>query len=204
MKTSPIIFAVCMALSTEAAFAEEAESWVVKVGAHVVDPKSDNGNLAGGTLHATIGSDVKPTVTAEYMIDPSWGIEILASLPFQHDVSLNGTTAASVKHLPPTVGLQYHFSVTDNISPFVGLGINYTFFMSEHGRGNLAGDRINLDNSLGPAVHVGVDFNLNKRWCLSVDARWIRISSDVSVNGTKVGTVHIDPLAYGFAVGYKF
>jgi len=30
------------------------------------------------------------------------------------------------------------------------------------------------------------------------------LDSDVNVDGAKVGTVHIDPRVYGFAVGYRF
>lgn len=206
MKKQLWVTALACALTggTIAAHADTFDPWVVKVGAHSADPKSDNGTLAGGTLEADVGSDVKPTITAEYLFSPNWGLEVLASLPFEHDIKLNGVNAGSAKHLPPTVSAQYHFNAGGSVSPFVGLGLNYTFFFSEHTTGPLAGTKLSLGSSVGPAVHGGIDFNISERWLVTVDARWMNLDSDVKVDGAKVGTVHIDPFVYGVAVGYRF
>jgi len=171
---------------------------------HNVDPKSDNGSLGNGALKTDVGSNVRPTITAEYLFDANWGIEALAALPFEHDVKLNGVQSATTKHLPPTVSVQYHFDSTGSISPFVGVGLNYTGFFSEHTTGPLTGTKLSLSNAWGAAVHGGVDFRIDDRWLFTLDARWIGIEPVASVNGVKVGTVHIDPFVYGVAVGYRF
>ena len=200
-----LVCAIALAIAATAPLVHAQDSdWIVKVGVHTVDPKSDNGTLAGGTLKSDVGSDVRPTITAEYMLAPEWGIEVLASLPWKHDVKLNGVLAATTKQLPPTVSVQYHFNPSGKVSPFVGLGLNYTMFFSEHTTGPLAGTKLSLDDSLGIAAHGGVDFRIDERWLVTLDARWIKIGTDAKVNGTKVGTVHIDPFAYGIAVGYRF
>lgn len=180
--------------------------WVVKVGAHVVDPKSDNGTLAGGAFKATLGSSTRPTVSAEYLFSPHLGLEVLAAAPFRHTVRLNGVRAGSFEHLPPTVSLQYHFNPQGPVSPFLGVGLNYTLVFNEHTTGPLAGTRLSVGDSFGPAVHAGVDFRLNDRWLFTADARWMNIDAKAKakVNGTSVGTVHVDPLVYGVAVGYRF
>lgn len=180
------------------------DNWIVKVGVHTVDPKSNNGTLANGALKADAGSDTEPTITAEYLFAPNWGVEVLASWPWEHQVKLNGAKAVTTKQLPPTVSAQYHFNAGGGISPFVGLGVNYTLFYNEHTSGPLAGTKVGLGNSIGPALHGGVDFRAGDRWLVTLDARWISIDTDVKVNGSKVGTVHIDPLVYGIAVGYTF
>ena len=199
-----LVLACACAVGAGGAHADEPSTWVLKVGAHTVDPKSNNGTLAGGTLQADVGSDTKPTITAEYMWNSEWGIEALAAVPFEHDVKLNGAKAATVKQLPPTVSVQYHFNADGTISPFVGVGLNYTHFFSEHTSGPLAGAALSLNDTFGPALHAGIDFRINARWLVMVDARWMDISPDAKVNGAKVGTVHIDPFVYGFAVGYRF
>lgn len=186
------------------AHAEQAGDWVFKIGAHAVDPKSGNGTLAGGTLRADVGSDVKPTFQLEYFFSPNLGLEVLASLPFQHEIKLNGVKAAEAKHLPPTVSMQWHFNPGGKVNPFVGLGLNYTTFFSIKEKGPLAGTNLDLGSSWGPALHAGLDFPINDAWLVSVDARWMSIDTKVKVNGERVGTVHIDPLAYGVAVGYRF
>jgi len=117
-----LVSAIALALVASAPLVHAQDSdWIVKVGVHTVDPKSDNGTLAGGTLKSDVGSDVKPTITAEYLLAPEWGVEVLASLPWKHDVKLNGVLAATTKQLPPTVSVQYHFNPAGKVSPFVGL-----------------------------------------------------------------------------------
>ena len=185
------------------AFAAEAGSWSFSLGAHVVDPSSGNGSLAGGALEADVGSDWKPTITAEYFFTPNLGLEVLASLPFEHDISLNGAKAGSTKHLPPTFTLQYHFD-GETVSPFIGAGVNYTLFFDQQTSGPLAGAELDLGNSWGLAAHAGVDFRLADNRAIRLDVRWMDIDTDVSVNGADVGTVKIDPLVYGVAYVWNF
>ncbi|HEX6832796.1 MAG TPA: OmpW family outer membrane protein [Rudaea sp.] len=198
-----ILIAALAGANAGTALADELD-WTVKVGAHEVDPKSNNGSLAGGALQAEVGSNARPTITGEYLFAPGWGIEALAAIPFEHDVKLNGVKAATVKHLPPTVSVQYHFNANGTVSPFVGVGLNYTTFFSEHTTGPLTGTKLDLNDTFGPTVHAGIDFRINERWLFALDARWIDISPDAKVNGQKVGTVHIDPFVYGFSFGYRF
>lgn len=202
MKIKVLVLALAAGMAANA-HADDS-NWVVKFGVHNVAPKSDNGNLAGGTLKADVGDDARPTVTLEYLATPNWGVEVLAALPFEHGVKLNGVQAADVKQLPPTVSVQYHFLAGQQFSPFVGVGLNYTRFFSVKEKGPLAGTHLDLEDSWGPALHAGVDISLAPNWLFTVDARWIGIETDAKVNGAKVGTVKIDPLVYGVAVGYRF
>jgi len=184
--------------------AQQAGDWTFGLGAHVVSPKSGNGSLAGGALDADVGDNWRPTITGEYFFRDNWGIEILASLPFQHDIDLNGVKAGSTKHLPPTLSLQYHFNGSEKVKPFIGAGVNYTIFFSQDTTGPLAGANLDLDNSWGLAAHAGVDFAVGDKKWLRVDARWIDIDTDVKVNGASVGTVNIDPMVYGAAFVWQF
>ncbi|NEK92069.1 MAG: OmpW family protein, partial [Xanthomonas euvesicatoria] len=100
----------------------------------------------------------------EYFIADNLGIEVLAALPFEHDIALRGLgRVGSTKHLPPVISLQYHFNSQGRLSPFVGAGINYTRFFSTDTRGALAGSELELDDSWGLALHAGVDYKLSDR-----------------------------------------
>lgn len=193
------------------AHAQSAGEWTLGVGFHHVDPKSNNGNLDATALglgplpRTEIGGSIRPTITAEYFIRNGLGIEVLAALPFEHDIDIQGVgRVGSTKHLPPVVSLQYHFNHAGSVSPFVGVGVNYTTFFSEDTRGALEGTNLDLSDSWGVAGHVGVDFKLSPRSSLRLDARWIDIQTDVSVNGIKIGEAEIDPLVYGLAWVVKF
>ena len=201
---APLAAALALAGLAMPAFAQEAGTWTIGIGAHQVNPKSDNGSLAGGTLDVEVGSNVRPTITAEYFIRDNLGIEVLASWPFQHDIDINGLgNVGSTKHLPPTVSIQYHFG-EGKVRPFLGAGVNYTYFFSEDTNGALAGNDLELDSSFGLAAHAGLDFKVGDKGSLRVDARWIDIDTDVKLNGTGIGTVNIDPLVYGVAYVMEF
>ena len=199
----PLAAAAALFTATPA-LAQQAGDWTFGLGAHVVAPKSDNGSLAGGALEADVGDNWRPTFTGEYFFRDNWGIEVLASLPFHHDIELNGVKAGSTKHLPPTVSLQYHFTGSEKVKPFIGAGVNYTLFFSQDTTGPLAGADLDLDNSFGLALHGGLDFAVGTNKFVRLDARWIDIDTDVKVNGGGVGTVNIDPMVYGAAFVWKF
>ncbi|MBK0056309.1 OmpW family outer membrane protein [Stenotrophomonas sp. S39] len=204
-KTSPLILAAAVSLAAAPAMAQSKGDWTVSAGVHQVAPKSNNGSLAGGTLKVDVDSDIKPTITGEYFIADNLGIEVLAALPFKHDININGLgRVGSTKHLPPVVSLQYHFNSKGKVSPFVGAGLNYTTFFSEDTTGALAASKLKLEDSWGLAAHAGIDFAIGEKGALRVDLRWIDIDSKVKLDGEKIGTVNIDPLAYGVSYVFKF
>ena len=135
-------------------------------------------------------------------------VEVLASLPFTHEIAgagnLSGTDkVAEAKQLPPTVSLQYHFSPQGTTRPYVGAGINYTIFFDESTTGALAGTDISLDNSVGLTVQAGVDVDINKDWFWNADLRYISIETTAD---TALGSVDvdIDPWVFTLAVGTSF
>lgn len=203
-RIAPLALALALAGLASPAFAQQAGEWTIGVGAHQVNPKSDNGSLAGGTVPIEVDSNVRPTITAEYFVRDNLGIEVLAAWPFEHDINVKGVgRVGSTKHLPPTVSLQYHFG-QGTVKPFIGAGINYTRFFSTETTGALSGTDLELDDSFGLAAHVGIDFEVGERGSIRVDARWMDIDTDAKLNGVDIGTVEIDPLVYGVAYVFKF
>lgn len=202
--------AAAMTLAAAPVMAQSKGDWTLGVGVHAVDPKSDAGDLDGsalglGALPTKVDSDVKPTVTAEYFVADNLGIEVLAALPFKHDVSIDGVgKVGQTKQLPPVVSLQYHFANGSKVTPFVGLGVNYTKFFSTDAKGALEGTRLKLEDSWGLAAHAGLDFAVSEKGALRVDLRWADIDTRVKVDGNALGTASIDPLVYGVAYVFKF
>ena len=150
---------------------------------------------------------MRSTVTFEYFVANNVGVEVLAALPFQHDISVDGVgKVGSTKHLPPTVSLQYHFG-QGKVKPFVGVGLNYTTFFSTKSEGAIAGTNLDLSDSWGLAAHLGVDFKVGEKGAIRVDYRKIDIDTKVKLNGANLGTkntVNIDPSVYGIAYVFSF
>lgn len=210
MNTLRIALAAALAVAATPALAQSAGSWTIGVGAHNVAPKSDNGTLTAtplGNLTMEVDSNVRPTITGEYFVRDNLGVEVLAALPFQHDISVAGVgKVGSTKQLPPTVSLQYHFG-HGKVKPFVGIGLNYTTFFSTDAEGAIAGTNLDLSDSWGLAGHLGIDVQVGAKGAIRIDYRKIDIDTDVQLNGADLGTsntVNIDPSVYGIAYVFAF
>jgi outer membrane protein len=195
------LFACTLILSLPGApaLAHEAGDWIVRGGFHLVDPKSNNGDLV------EVDDDIQFTFDVTYMLTRNWGVELLAALPFKHDISLvNGPKVASTKHLPPTLSVIYHFLPDSPWQPYLGAGLNVTIFFDESTRGALEGVDLDLDTSVGAAAVAGLDVALGSDWFLNAAVRWLNIETDAKLDGVKAGKVKIDPWAFGLSLGYRF
>jgi outer membrane protein len=181
------------------ALAQSQGDWTVGFGVGYLDPKSDNGTLAG--FDAEVDDDTRPIFTVEYFIRDNLGIELLASTPFEHDITLGGSTdAGSTKHLPPTLSLNYHFPTDSAWKPYVGAGLNYTIFFEES---SPLGD-LELDNSFGLSLQAGLDYQITEQGAVRLNVRWFDIDSDVKLNGADIGTAEIDPWLVGVSYVHRF
>ena len=197
-----LTLAALMASTAAPALAQDKGDFLIGLGIGYVDP-SEKSNTAAGRMD--VDGNLRPTITVEYFIADRIGVELLAAWPFQHDVNLQGAgTVAEVKHLPPTLSLQYHFVNTSPVTPFIGAGINYTYFFDEDGTGALAASKVDLDDSWGLALHAGIDYAINERSALRVDVRYIDIETDTKVDGADIGKVKIDPWVFNLAYVMKF
>lgn len=201
-----LLLAAAMTLATfTAQVSADAGDWLVRAGVTNIDPDDDGGNLDGTNLDVTVKSSASISLEGTYMITNNIGVELLASYPFEHDIQLEGAgNIGDTKHLPPTVSLQWHFTQFGAFKPYVGVGVNYTYFFEENTRGALDGTDLDLDDSWGAAFQVGVDYNLTENWFINGNVRYIKIEADAKVDGTKVSEVTIDPWLLGAQVGYRF
>ena len=210
MKLQSLVLAAATALTMTTAFAVPAGTWSVAAGAHYVDPKSDNGDVLGGAYSVDVDGDVRPTISGEYFIANNVGIELLAAIPFHHDFTLtnpadpNDTLTGKTQHLPPTLSLQYHFdgyNMPMNAKPFIGVGVNYTTFFKEKISN---GANLKLDDSVGVAGHIGLDIPFAATESFRIDARYMDIKTDATLNGDAIGEIDISPWVYGVAFVKQF
>jgi outer membrane protein len=202
-------------LSGTVAQAYDAGDWIVRVGASNVDPDDPNGEINvpdAGKLDVNIDDDTSVTFNGTYMWTKNIGIELLAALPFEHDIKVDGLgKVGSTKHLPPTLSVQWHFLPDSRFQPYVGAGINWTIFFDDGEDGVLEelGGQLELDDqsSFGLAGQIGADIMLNDHWFINADLRYIKIDNkaEVTLGEDKLNvSVDIDPYVYGLHIGYRF
>jgi outer membrane protein len=199
-----LLAAACVTVLANSVLADnnrEAGQWIARAGIGVVAPDGD-----GLTLPGTPPTNIKPddatsvTLTGVYMVTESIGVELLASYIWTHDIEANGVKIGETDQLPPTLSVQWHTPSIGNLQPYVGLGLNYTLFFNNN---SVLGD-LDLGNSFGLATQAGFDYDINDRWLVNFDARWIQIETEAKLDGAVLGDVEIDPYVVSVNVGYKF
>ncbi|MCD8415507.1 outer membrane beta-barrel protein [Tenacibaculum dicentrarchi] len=162
----------------------------------------------------TIGGDVDitqsfiPELDFTYFFTENIAAELILGTT-QHDVKATATTLGNVNLgyvwlLPPTLTVQYHFTGMNKFRPYVGAGVNYTIFYDANPGAVID---VDYDNAFGYAAQLGFDYDLNDTWFLNVDAKYIGLSTDVTVNAgiaTVTADVDINPILVGFGVGMRF
>lgn len=222
----PLICSALMATSAligTAAYAQD-NPWMVRgrVLGVLPDPGADL-SVAGTALAGDVDIEDQyvPELDITYFFNKNIAVElILAVTP--HDVSAVDVTVpgaltdadielGDVWLLPPTLTLQYHFDTGSQFKPYVGAGLNATFFFDED-PGSVA-DGIDYDPSFGGALQAGFDYDLDGQpggWAFNADIKKIWINTDVTVDfSTALGAsvdaeVDINPIVVGFGLGYKF
>lgn len=180
--------------------AHEAGDVVVRAGIVNVTPDTNDSNVAGGALNLDVDSNAQIGLTATYFVTPTIGVQLLAATPFKHDIQAGTAEIGSTRHLPPTVTVQWYPKVSDKIHPYVGAGVNHTFFFED----DTSAGELNLSSSTSWAVEAGMDIDLTNKLVLNLAVWKIDINTDVTLGGAPAGELELDPLAGMVAIGYKF
>lgn len=188
------------------AFADSGD-WLIRLRAIDVMPnESASIDPIGGDVD--IDNSIVPELDITYFFQDQWAVELILGVT-PHDVAAVGTAAGDidlgdVTLLPPTLTVQYHFNPEGTVRPYAGAGINYTHFFDESLPSGSALSTIDYDASLGLAVQAGIDFDMGNDWFFNVDAKYIDINTDVTIDGAITADVDIDPVIIGLGFGRRF
>ncbi|WP_422910354.1 OmpW/AlkL family protein [Pseudomonas sp. MAC6] len=218
---------LALAIAAPLAHAHQAGDIIVRAGAITVDPQESSSDIWVGALgtdvagtKATLDSDTQLGLNFAYMLTNNIGIELLAATPFSHDVGVKGMPGGfaglngklgSLKHLPPTLSVVYYpLDASSAFQPYVGAGINYTWFFDTKLSSEAEGkgfSGLDMKDSWGLAAQVGMDYMLTDNIMLNAQVRYIDIETTGTTNilGDKVKVdVDVDPFVYMVGLGYKF
>lgn len=225
MKKIPLISSILLASGlagpVTTVMAYEAGDWLIRGRIINVNPNDSSGSLTvngadTGTKGVKVDSDTVPELDITYMITRNWGVELILGYS-EHTVTGEKSWAVlgdviDTKVLPPTLTLQYHFLPDSNIRPYIGAGVNYTYFFDEKVPSSSllsnSGDKVKLESSWGWAAQVGVDIAINQDWFVNMDIKYLDIDTTARFKNTAVGSAKInadiDPFVYGIGIGRRF
>jgi len=232
MKNTSLSAAVAATLALAASGSALAQSTTLKLGVAYINPNSTATAISGPmTPPNTLSLDVQSATTLFFSaardIDDNWQGELALGVPPTHDVNLvvlnpagvpgsvaamNGTTVAKVKQVAPTLFINYRFlDKTSTFRPFVGLGVNYTYFDPEStSAGNAVNGgptNISLKSSWGLAAQLGVTAKINEAW--SVTGAWSTAQVKTTMTSNTLGIqrtadIKFSPSVFIATVGYTF
>jgi outer membrane protein len=191
-----LALAVAAGLALPMVAQAQATPWMVRV--HALSLDSANKDSTG--LDLTVNNKVFPEVDISYFFSPNVAAELVLTYPQKHTVKAGGTEIGSLKHLPPTLSLQYHYTDLGAFKPYAGVGLNYTRFSGVNLPAGVEIDK----NSFGLAVGAGFDYEIQKNIYLNVDVKKVQIKTTVSAGGNELGDFKVDPLLVGVGIGWRF
>jgi len=166
----------------------------------------DSANKDSTGLGLSVNNKTFPEVDFSYFITPNIATELILTYPQKHKLYSNGSEIGSLKHLPPTLTLQYHFIPNGTVRPYVGAGVNYTNFSSvEFAPAVQAALKPSIKrNSWGLAWQVGADVEIAKGTYLNFDLKKVSLGTTVYSNGTSVGKFKVNPTLASVGLGWRF
>jgi outer membrane protein len=169
--------------------------WTVRTRAVAIVPNASSTN----NTDIDVKSDLTFEVDISRAFSPLLSVELILATA-GHEVTLGGTSAGSVSHVPPTLLLQLHPITSGAFRPYIGAGGNFTYFYGASG----GLDALDLKPSVGYAGQVGADFALGERGMFNLDAKYIYIKTRIENDGAKVADLKINPFVIGAGFGYRF
>lgn len=158
------------------------------------------GTAIGGATK--VSDSMVPEADLTYFITDNIAVEAIAAVT-KHTIrnSVAGTVS-SVWLLPPTITAQYHFDQIGPVRPYVGAGVNYTFFYSPRS----AFTDIGFKNSFGWALQAGADIPIaDKPYFLNFDVKKVFMGTRIRASGGAVqASARLNPWLVGAGVGWRF
>lgn len=211
------------------ACAEEGENNTVRVGYAKVRFNVQSSDLMGppGTTPPGLKIDVKDldifALSYERRLSDVWAVQFQGGIPPRLTaVGAGGAapvgTVATTRIWFPTLLVRYSLPSIGAITPYIGIGMTYTFFTQQSVSAGytaaLQGNSstVDLKSDWGPYARLGFEYPINKNWCLNLEYSGFRLATTATVAtqtpGAGLIARHVDikdtPQIFGLTLGYKF
>ncbi len=214
--------AVALALLSAGAQAQQAGSWLGRVGVTNVNPHVTSGSLSAPSLPSTqvdVGDATQLGGGITYMLTDNVAIDVPLALPFKHTLSGAGAIGGAgklgdVRSLPVTVLAQYRFmDANAQFRPYVGGGMTYAYHFKERSTGVLSAltggspanpTTFSVKDKAGVTAQIGGVMKLNDTWFIDgmVAKTWLKTTTTLST-GQTIDT-KLDPISVSISVGMRF
>lgn len=230
MQGNKFIAAATAALAMcAAAHADEPENNTVRAGYAKVRFNLQSSDLRGppGTTPPGLRMDSKDldvyALSFERRLGDNWAAQLQLGIPptltaVGAGVAAPVGTIAKARIWFPTAMVRYTIPGFSVIHPYVAGGVTYTFFTEQetspayNAAVQGSGSAIKINGAWGAYGRVGLEYPINKQWCVNLEYSTFRLKTSAAVDTETpgFGTIsrHIDlkdaPRIFGVTIGYSF
>ena len=223
-----------MILAT-AAHAQAAGSNIVSAGWFRVMPNSSSDPLKiTSPIQMTetgTGAKIKDADTVglafTHFFTDNFAVELVGGIPPRHKIegtdklSSFGEIGSAKQWSPAVLAKWYFFNADAKFRPYVGAGLNYTWFSDAKitnsafqtqlgGPGSTSS--VSTSSSLNPVLNVGATYAITKDWFVGLSVSYLPLKTTATIDTTTVTGVHvvseakikITPVVTFLNVGYRF
>lgn len=158
MKKIAVVGLAALLSAPMVSFAYDQGDMIVRAGVSSFDH-----DLEGVDKDEQLGVDFAYILTGTIGVG-QFGIE--GSLAMPVDLVDEDSDEKFGDYLPLNVTAQYYFNTGSLVTPYVGLGLNYSMMSAED-------SGVDIDDSTGLLVQVGADFAINDNWGVNLNVRSI-------------------------------
>jgi outer membrane protein len=219
MKTKLRYMIAALAFAAGAAQAQQAGTWLARVGVTRISPDVSSGNLTAPSLPGTqadIRADTQLSGGFAYMVTDHWAVDLPLALPFTHEIVGAGAIAGAgklgeVKALPVTLFGQYRFGApAAKFRPYVGAGPTFVKFYHERSTATLSAltagspTTLSVQSKLALTIEAGATFALNERWLLNALVAKTFLKTRTTLSTGQTLDIRSDPLTLTASLVYRF
>lgn len=185
------------------------DPWQIRIRGLGILPQG-NGNINQLPYnHTKIGDSIIPEIDISYYFTRNIAVEAICCFS-KNNVYVTGIggAVANTWLFPPTVMAQWHFTNFGAFQPYIGVGVNYTYYFDTKTENALAGTSMHIDNSWGVAGQIGFDYMFNRHWGVNVDVKKVLMQPNWYIQETPfarlTGRAEINPWIVGAGITYRF
>ena len=169
-----------------------------------------------GTQMKSSSSTITATLEAQYMLSDALAVcSSLSSAPFDFKGKggdLDGEVLGEIWFTPITLTLRYEFQFRGGLQPYIGGGLNATFYLFdavEPALGDFGVTNLVANPSFGWVFEAGLNYDLNKNTFVSLDLKMMDISNTLDLeNSNKDNLDRVDfdgsPVEIGLGIGWRW
>jgi len=217
-----------LVLSASIVRADDIPNNTVRIGEYWVFYHVYADNLSGRFVPSDLNLSVKNVQTPYFAylrrLSSNFTVELAFGLPpltktygkgpaTLGSVPYNGVEISSARWLAPSLLMDYVFlDDSYKLRPYLGVGLNYVVLYDRNSTpaGNAAAGgptTISLSNSIGPAVNVGLNYQITRNWSVIASYSAARVQSqlDAHTGGVdRTSNISFGPQTFVVAAGFSF